>query len=100
MPQLVRVERADAPARRGRHALYRVWRAVRGISVVKTAAGDLRTDSLRAGRRFVRGVQYRREELVHEAAHRVRRHPFRAVGLALAAGSALGMTAMLIGRRH
>jgi ElaB/YqjD/DUF883 family membrane-anchored ribosome-binding protein len=101
MPQLVRIDRQLAPIpRRTAKTITRAWRTARRGAMLRIVTIDARKDGVRAVRRLVRRTRNRTEDLLSETAHRVKRRPFRAVGIALGVGSAIGLTAGWLGHRH
>jgi ElaB/YqjD/DUF883 family membrane-anchored ribosome-binding protein len=69
---------------------------------LKSVTEDAIEDGLHAARRAVRSVRHRvedLEDLKHEAIHRVKRQPLRAIGLAAGVGLALGVAVGWIGGR-
>ena len=69
---------------------------------IKHLAADAVEDGVRAARRAVktakRGLEYA-SDLRDEAAYRVKREPFKAVGLAFGAGLLMGVVGGWVGRR-
>jgi ElaB/YqjD/DUF883 family membrane-anchored ribosome-binding protein len=70
--------------------------------LLKSLAVDAVDDGVHAAKRTIKSVQRRVEklgDLRDEAAHRVKRHPFKAVGIAVGVGLALGIAVGWIGSR-
>jgi ElaB/YqjD/DUF883 family membrane-anchored ribosome-binding protein len=69
---------------------------------LKSAAEQAMEDGLHAARRAVKSVRHRvedLEDLKHEAIHRVKRRPLRAIGIAVGVGLVLGVVAGWLGAR-
>jgi ElaB/YqjD/DUF883 family membrane-anchored ribosome-binding protein len=70
--------------------------------LLKSLAADAIEDGVHAAKRAITSVQRRVEnlgDLKDEAAHRVKRQPFKAVGIAVGVGLVLGMAVGWIGGR-
>ena len=70
--------------------------------LLKSLAADAVEDGVHAAKRAIKSVQRRVEELgdlKDEAAHRVKRQPFKAVGIAVGVGFVLGVAVGWIGGR-
>ena len=70
--------------------------------LLKSLAADAIEDGVHAAKRTIMSVQRRVENLADlkdEAAHRVKRQPFKAVGMAVGVGLVLGMAVGWIGGR-
>lgn len=70
--------------------------------LLKARATDAVDDGIHAAKRAIKSVRRRVEDLGDlkaEAVHRVKRQPFKAVGLALGVGLVLGLALGWIGRR-
>lgn len=68
----------------------------------KSLAADAVEDGVHAAKRAIKSVKHRVEELSDlkdEAAYRVKRQPFKAVGLAVGVGLVVGMAVGWIGGR-
>ena len=64
------------------------------VSRLKTEASEAVEDRVVAARRLARRGRYAAEDLIDDAAHRVKRDPLRSVGFGLAIG--LGMGALAV----
>lgn len=69
------------------------------VKLMKTIATDAAEDGARAARRAVRQTVHRAEDLMDETTHQIKRQPLKAIGLALVAGSCVGLVAGWLGRR-
>ena len=70
--------------------------------LLKSLAADAVEDGVHAAKRTIKSVQRRVEELgdlKDEAAYRVKRQPFKAVGIAVGVGLVLGVAVGWIGAR-
>ncbi len=70
--------------------------------LVKSLAADAVEDGVHAAKRAIKSVKHRVEELSDlkdEAAYRVKRQPFKALGIAVGVGLVVGMTVGWIGGR-
>jgi ElaB/YqjD/DUF883 family membrane-anchored ribosome-binding protein len=70
--------------------------------LVKSLAADAVEDGVHAAKRAIKSIQHRVEklgDLNDEAAYRVKRQPFKAVGLAAGVGLVVGMAVGWIGGR-
>ncbi len=70
--------------------------------LLKSLAADAVDDGVHAAKRAIKSVRRRVQELddlKDEAAYRVKRQPFKAVGIAVGVGFMLGMAVGLIGGR-
>jgi len=70
--------------------------------LLKSLAADAVEDGVHAAKRAIKSVQHRVEELgdlKDEAAYRVKRQPFKAVGIAVGVGLVLGVAVGWIGAR-
>ena len=71
-------------------------------NILTSLAADAIDDGVHAAKRAITSVQRRVEnlgDLKDEAAHRVKRQPFKAVGIAVGVGLVLGMAVGWIGGR-
>ena len=64
------------------------------VSRLKTEASEAVEDRVVAARRLARRGRYAAEDLIDDAAHRVKRDPLRAVAIGLAIGFGLGALAV------
>lgn len=88
-------ERAVDAARQMPHVSHEAQR-------LKSLAADAVEDGVHAAKRAIKSVQRRVEELgdlKDEAAHRVKRQPFKAVGIAVGVGLVVGVAVGWIGGR-
>ena len=60
----------------------------------KTAASHAFKDAVSGGKRFAKRSRYAAEDLMEDTAHRVKRDPFRSVGIGLAIGFGIGALAV------
>jgi ElaB/YqjD/DUF883 family membrane-anchored ribosome-binding protein len=70
--------------------------------LLKSLAADAVDDGVHAAKRAIKSVRRRVQELddlKDEAAHRVKRQPFKAVGIAVGVGFVLGVAVSFIGSR-
>jgi ElaB/YqjD/DUF883 family membrane-anchored ribosome-binding protein len=65
-------------------------------SRLKTAASHAIEDAVTEGKRFAKRSRYAAEDLMEDAAHRVKRDPLRSVALGFAIGLAMGALAVWI----
>jgi ElaB/YqjD/DUF883 family membrane-anchored ribosome-binding protein len=65
----------------------------------KTAASHAYKDAVTGAKRFAKRSRYAAEDLMEDAAHRVKRDPFRSVGLGLAIGLGIGALAVWVATR-
>src|SRR4029077_19826335 len=61
---------------------------------LKTAASHAVEDAVTEAKRFAKRSRYAAEDLMEDAAHRVKRDPLRSVGLGLAIGLGIGALAV------
>jgi ElaB/YqjD/DUF883 family membrane-anchored ribosome-binding protein len=66
----------------------------------KTAASHAFEDAVTGAKRFAKRSRYTTEDLMEDAAHRVKRDPFRSVGLGLAIGLGIGALAVWLATRN
>jgi ElaB/YqjD/DUF883 family membrane-anchored ribosome-binding protein len=64
------------------------------VSRLKTEASEAVEDRVVAARRLARRGRYAAEDLIDDAAHRVKRDPLRAMAIGLAIGFGLGALAV------
>ena len=60
----------------------------------KTAASHAFVDGMTGAKRFAKRSRYAAEDLMEDAAHRVKRDPLRSVGMGLAIGLGIGALAV------
>jgi ElaB/YqjD/DUF883 family membrane-anchored ribosome-binding protein len=90
------VSRTEAPAGRaatccGHEAQELARRIKKGVSGAKAAVFAKLEEGEIATERLLRRGRYAVEDGIIEAAHDIRRHPFRSLAIAFAAGAALGI---------
>jgi ElaB/YqjD/DUF883 family membrane-anchored ribosome-binding protein len=61
---------------------------------MKTAASHAVEDAVTEAKRFAKRSRYAAEDLIEDAAHRVKRDPLRSVGLGLVIGLGIGALAV------
>jgi ElaB/YqjD/DUF883 family membrane-anchored ribosome-binding protein len=67
---------------------------------VKTTASHALEDAVTEAKRFAKRNRYAAEDLMEDAAHRVKREPLRSVGIGLAIGLGIGALAMWVATRN
>ena len=75
-------------------ARERLMEAGGEVSRLKTEASQAVEDGVVAARRLARRSRYAAEDLIDDAAHRVKRDPLRAMAIGLAIGFGLGALAV------
>ena len=88
-------ERAIDAARQVAHVSHQV-------QLLKSLAADTVEDGVHAAKRAIKSVQRRVEELgdlKDEAAYRVKRQPFKALGMAVGVGLVFGLAVAWVGGR-
>jgi ElaB/YqjD/DUF883 family membrane-anchored ribosome-binding protein len=60
----------------------------------KTVASHVFEDAVTGAKRFAKRSRYSAEDLMEDAAHRVKRDPFRSVGIGVAIGLGIGALAV------
>ena len=88
-------DRAIDAARHAAHVSH-------GAQLFKSLAADAVEDGVHAAKRAIKSVKHRVEELSDlkdEAAYRVKRQPFKSLGIAVGVGLVVGMTVGWIGGR-
>ena len=85
---------------KARHVGERWMEAGGEVSRLKTEASQAVEDGVVAARRLARRSRYAAEDLVDDAAHRVKRDPLRSVGMGLAIGFGMGALAMWLATRN
>ena len=63
---------------------------------LKTAASHAAEDAVTKAKRFAKRGRYAAEDVMEDAAHRVKRDPLRSVGLGFAIGLSLGALAVWV----
>jgi ElaB/YqjD/DUF883 family membrane-anchored ribosome-binding protein len=85
-------ERAIDAARRATHLSHET-------RLLTSLAADAVDDGVHAAKRTIKSAQHRVEDLKDEATYRVKRQPFKALGIAVGVGLVLGMAVGWIGSR-
>jgi ElaB/YqjD/DUF883 family membrane-anchored ribosome-binding protein len=70
------------------------------VSRLKTEASQAVDDGVVAARRLAKRSRYAAEDLIDDAAHRVKRHPLRSVAIGLAIGLGVGALAVWLATRN
>jgi ElaB/YqjD/DUF883 family membrane-anchored ribosome-binding protein len=70
------------------------------VSRLKTEASQAVEDGVLSARRLARRGRYAAEDLIDDAAHRVKRDPLQAVAIGLAIGFGLGALAVWLATRN
>ena len=70
------------------------------VSRLKTEASEAVEDRVVAARRLARRGRYAAEDLIDDAAHRVKRDPLRAVAIGLVVGFGVGALAVWLATRN
>jgi ElaB/YqjD/DUF883 family membrane-anchored ribosome-binding protein len=70
------------------------------VSRLKTEASQAVEDRVVAARRLARRSRYAAEDLIDDAAHRVKRDPLRAVAIGLVVGLGVGALAVWLATRN
>jgi ElaB/YqjD/DUF883 family membrane-anchored ribosome-binding protein len=70
------------------------------VSRLKTEASQAVEDRVVAARRLTKRSRYAAEDLIDDAAHRVKRDPLRAVAMGLAIGFGMGALAVWLAVRN
>lgn len=70
------------------------------VSRLKTEASEAVEDRVAAARRLARRGRYAAEDLIDDAAHRVKRDPLRAMAIGLAIGFGMGALAVWVATRN
>jgi ElaB/YqjD/DUF883 family membrane-anchored ribosome-binding protein len=71
-----------------------------GASRLKTAASHAVEDAVTEAKWLAKRGHYAAEDLMEDAAHRVRRHPLRSVALGFAIGLGMGALAVWVATRE
>ena len=66
------------------------------VARLKTTASHAVEDAVSEAKRFAKRSRYAAEDLIEDAAHRVKRDPLRSVGLGLAIGLGVGALAVWV----
>ena len=80
-------------------ARERLMEAGSEVSRLKTEASQAVEDRVVAARRLARRSRYAAEDLIDDAAHRVKRDPLRAVAIGLVVGLGVGALAVWLATR-
>jgi ElaB/YqjD/DUF883 family membrane-anchored ribosome-binding protein len=81
-------------------ARERLMEAGSEVSRLKTEASQAVEDRVVAARRLARRGRYAAEDLIDDAAHRVKRDPLRAVAIGLVVGFGVGALAVWLATRN
>jgi ElaB/YqjD/DUF883 family membrane-anchored ribosome-binding protein len=81
-------------------ARERLMEAGSEVSRLKTEASQAVEDRVVAARRLARRSRYAAEDLIDDAAHRVKRDPLRAVAIGLVVGLGVGALAVWLATRN
>ena len=81
-------------------ARERLMEAGSEVSRLKTEASQAVEDRVVAARRLARRGRYAAEDLIDDAAHRVKRDPLRAVAIGLVVGLGVGALAVWLATRN
>jgi ElaB/YqjD/DUF883 family membrane-anchored ribosome-binding protein len=81
-------------------ARERLMEAGSEVSRLKTEASQAVEDRVVAARRLARRSRYAAEDLIDDAAHRVKRDPLRAVAIGLVVGFGVGALAVWLATRN
>lgn len=74
-------------------------RVEKGVNEVKTAVSEKLDDGVAAARRLLKRSRNTVEDGLEEAAHTIKRHPFRSLAIGFAAGAAVGLLIPRPGRK-
>ena len=83
-----------------RHVGERLMEVGGEVSRLKTEASQAVEDGVVAARRLARRSRYAAEDLIDDAAHRVKRDPLRSVAIGLAIGLGVGALAVWLATRN
>jgi ElaB/YqjD/DUF883 family membrane-anchored ribosome-binding protein len=78
------------------HAGEQLAEVGEGVARLKTAASHAVEDAVSEAKRFAKHSRYAAEDLIEDAAHRVKRDPLRSVSLGLAIGLGIGALAVWV----
>ncbi len=81
-------------------ARERLMEAGDEVSRLKTEASQAVEDGVVAARRLAKRSRYAAEDLIDDAAHRVKRDPLRSVAIGLAIGLGVGALAVWLATRN
>ena len=79
---------------KAKHAREQLAEVGDEVARLKTAASHAVEDAVSEAKRFAKHSRYAAEDLIEDAAHRVKRDPLRSVGLGLAIGLGIGALAV------
>jgi len=85
---------------KARHVGERLMEAGGEISRLKTEASQAVEDTVTEAKRLAKRSRYAAEDLIDDAAHRVKRDPLRSVAMGLAIGFGLGAMAVWLAMRN
>jgi ElaB/YqjD/DUF883 family membrane-anchored ribosome-binding protein len=85
---------------KARHVGERLMEVGDEVFRLKTEASQAVEDGVVAARRLARRSRYAAEDLIDDAAHRVKRDPLRSVVIGLAIGFSLGALAVWLATRN
>jgi ElaB/YqjD/DUF883 family membrane-anchored ribosome-binding protein len=85
---------------KARHVGERLMEAGGEISRLKTEASQAVEDTVTEAKRLAKRSRYAAEDLIDDAAHRVKRDPLRSVAMGLAIGFGLGAMAVWLATRN
>ena len=85
---------------KARHVGERLMEVGDEVSRLKTEASQAVEDGVVAARRLAKRSRYAAEDLIDDAAHRVKRDPLRALAMGLTIGFGLGALAVWLATRN
>ena len=85
---------------KARHVGERLREAGGEVSRLKTEASQAVEDAVTEAKRLAKRSRYTAEDLIDDAAHRVKRDPLRSVALGLAIGLGMGALAVWVATRN
>ena len=83
-----------------RHVGERLMEVGGEVSRLKTEASQAVEDAVTEAKRLAKRTRYAAEDLMEDAAHRVKRHPLRSVGRGFAIGLGMGALAVWMAARN